>query len=184
MHRAVNVYCVSDSLRRRHVPNDGAFRVANVVIFHTAASLDPTSGRGAEVTHLRAVQNCPFAQLTYLGLHGIETDRIQQTTSTTTNTNRKLWLDARARRNFCKGNKTSPFGHWERKLRSHLKVTQLKTQIKTYVKNKNEQRRLQLAAPSSHFRQLKSHDPTSVLDMWPEAIPEALGDAECVVIYA
>lgn len=57
------------------------------------------------------------------------------TSSTTTTTTRQLCVDIRKRRNFVwsftECDKMPPFGHWGRKSRSHLQVTQLKTRIKT-----------------------------------------------------
>ena len=45
---------------------DDVFRVACVVISQTAASVYPTSGIGAELAHLAAIQDRPAAELTYL----------------------------------------------------------------------------------------------------------------------
>lgn len=60
------------------------------------------------------------------------------------------------------------------KSRSYLQVGQLKTWVKTKIKDKNKHCRFQLAAPSSHFHPLKSHDPAG-MDMWQEANLNALG---------
>lgn len=45
---------------------DDAFGVACVAISQAAASVYPTSGRGAKPAHYGVIQDCPAAELTYL----------------------------------------------------------------------------------------------------------------------